>query len=106
MKGPGNPYDPDGPAEGIGPDTVNHERDPDERTAMAVVEAVAAATDREVTALPPMFDVVNPDALDALVRSDGTSDPDVRVSFPYAGTDVHVRSEGSIDVRLRPDASD
>lgn len=67
----------------------------------AVVEAVATASDREPTAIEPLYGSVDPDALDALVRSNGTDseDGDASVSFEHAGHDVTVHNDGSVVVR-------
>ncbi|ELZ29288.1 hypothetical protein C475_03689 [Halosimplex carlsbadense 2-9-1] len=66
---------------------------------IAVAEAVAAVTNRNVTALPPVQGVVDADALDMLVRS---GDPlTVNVTIDYAGTDVTVTGDGRIRVRPR-----
>jgi len=68
----------------------------------AVVEAVAKTVDREETALETLYGTVDPDALDALVRSGvGTAfERDVAVSFPFADRQVTVRSTG--DVLVEP----
>lgn len=57
-----------------------------------VVQNVANTTDSDPLELPPLYDAVDPDALDTLVgrMSDGV------VSFTYAGHVVTVTSEGSI----------
>lgn len=67
----------------------------------AVVEAVAAASGRAAVPspdstdpLPPLFDAIDPDALDTLVASAGT---DVTVSFQYAGYAVVIEN-GTISV--------
>lgn len=66
----------------------------------AVIETVAVASDREPTRLPPLYGVIDPDALDALrgpessVRGAGT----VQLTFPYAGHEVTVRSDGEVVV--------
>jgi len=68
---------------------------------IAVAEAVAAVTNRSVTALPPVQEVVDADALDMLVRS---GDPlAVRVTIDYAGAAVTVTGDGQIRVRTRPE---
>ncbi|MFC4549025.1 MULTISPECIES: HalOD1 output domain-containing protein [Halorussus] len=60
------------------------------------------ATDGESRCLPPLFDAVNPDALDGLCS--GSSDRDVEVSFPYAGYEVSVTGTNTVSVReLSPD---
>ncbi|QCS43032.1 HalOD1 output domain-containing protein [Natrinema versiforme] len=66
-----------------------------------VVEAVA---DREGVApmelQPPLYDAVDPEALNALVSSaDGDTDTGtVRVSFEYNGYDITVGSDGDVSV--------
>lgn len=66
-----------------------------------VVETVATAGDREPTALEPLYASVDPDALDALVRSNGTrpTDGDVTVTFAFAGHEVTVSANGAVVVR-------
>ncbi|MFC7096843.1 HalOD1 output domain-containing protein [Halobaculum marinum] len=59
-----------------------------------VVECVAEATGREPTDLPPLYDVVDPDALDDLFTAGG--DGNCTVSFRFEGTLVEVRGEGDV----------
>lgn len=49
---------------------------------------------------PPLYDVIDPEALDALFRDseDGTTDPERRIVFRYSG--YHVSVSGSGDVRI------
>jgi hypothetical protein len=62
----------------------------------AVVEAVASAEGLDPLELPvPLYDAIDPDALDALFQDDDT---DGRVEFSYYGYDVTVTDVG--DVRL------
>lgn len=64
----------------------------------AVVETVAGAGGRDPVDLEPVFGAVDPDALNALVRSGGTA-PGARgvsVSFTYAGRRVTVRDTGEV----------
>lgn len=65
-------------------------RPPSER----VIDAVAETTERDPTELPPLYDTLDPDALDALLRTgfDGT------VSFTFAGCSVTVGDDGEIRV--------
>lgn len=67
----------------------------------AVIEAVAATTDREPTTMPPLYDHIDPDALDAIMtaRTNGTSNA-ITASFAYGGVTVRVGSTGWIDVHL------
>ena len=66
-----------------------------------VVEAVAQAegvSPLELT--PPLFHVVDPQALDRLVRSDADRDTDVvEIEFRYLGYRIRVTSTGEITVR-------
>lgn len=71
-----------------------------------VLEAVARTTGDDPVALPPMWDVVDPDRLDALFApapGGGDRRSELRVQFTYAGLDVVVRGDGEVDVR-RPTA--
>lgn len=62
----------------------------------ALVEAIAAATDRDQTDLTPLYEYVDVDALDALLDV-STGDP-VDVAFTYDGIRVRVSSVGRIEV--------
>lgn len=67
---------------------------------VAVVEAVAALTDRAVTDLPPLGESVDSDALDALVTDRGRpSGDDTVVRFHYDGARVTVRGDGTLTAR-------
>ena len=76
--------------------------DPDtgERASEAVITAVAALAGTPPADLEPLYEAVEPDALDSLVdharRADvgGTHE----LWFAYAGYDVGVRSDGRIQI--------
>lgn len=70
---------------------------------VAVVEAVAAATDRTTTDLPPLQRTVDPDALDRLLSQGQSSS--VTVSFSYAGADVWIISNGTIEIQVDRDST-
>lgn len=68
-----------------------------------VVREVAEATDSDPSDLPPLYEVVDPDALDGLFRprtaASETTDTGVAgsgpvVRFSYAGREVSVRRDG------------
>jgi len=63
-----------------------------------VVERVAAESNRDALELPPLYDAVDPDALDALVE--GLSEGEVE--FCYAGYEVSVNSDGAVAAIERP----
>lgn len=63
-----------------------------------IVEAVADATARETTDLEPLFDVLDPDALDALVgpSPEGGRQEPLHVSFRYGDCRVSVGRDGEV----------
>jgi hypothetical protein len=66
---------------------------------MAVVETVAAATDRSQLDLPPLQEAIEVDALEDILT--GPSVSVVYVSFEYAGTTVTIGNDRSIVVEVR-----
>lgn len=65
----------------------------------AVVQAVASATNRESLELPPIYDAIDPDGLDALfAATDEATREGITISFAYAGCDVAVDAS---EVRVR-----
>lgn len=68
-----------------------------------LIEAVAAETDRDVTTMPPLYDHVDPEALNALVATrTGVTSATVTVSFTYDGIDLLLDSDGTIGIRPAP----
>ena len=61
----------------------------------AVTEVVAVATNTSPTDLPPLYDSIDPDALNDVVRSLGDEG---RVVFPYFGCTVAVNGDGNLEV--------
>lgn len=80
-------------------DLVRHRWGDGDRPSTAVVEAVAAVTDCEPLEMPLFSDHVDLEALDALVRADGSeSDGQIQVSFTYDDHLVRVGSDGGIEI--------
>jgi len=67
----------------------------------AVVETIAAHADCDATRLDPLYDTIDPDGLDAVVRSnaDRETENSVSVSLEHAGYEVTVYSAGVVIVR-------
>jgi len=65
-----------------------------DRASIGVVEAVAAATDRDAGDLSQLGRVIDPDALDDLLDHGG----DVKITFEYAGAEVTVQGDGTVFV--------
>ena len=84
-------------------DTYRTEFDSRTRTATeAVVSAVETATGRESLDLPTLYTVIDPDALEALLRTPSPSRlPGVTVTFDYADCEVTVKNHGTILVEPR-----
>lgn len=68
----------------------------DETLSRAVIEAVATEMNISPTELSePLYDVLNPDALDVLFVNDGTGG---EVTFDYYGYSITVTAEGNVSV--------
>jgi hypothetical protein len=65
------------------------------RPSAAVTEHISAMTGREQTDFAPLYETIDPEALDSLVDSSDRSTP-VSISFEYAGHSVTVRSDGAL----------
>jgi len=83
------------------PEAVHHNWQGLESPSVAVVEAVAAATDQTPTGLPLLQNTLDPDALNALLTKGAAS---VTVSFQYAEAIVSASGDGSIKIRIDKDA--
>lgn len=66
----------------------------------AVVDAVAEAEGADPTTLPPLFDAVDPDALDSLFETTSVAPAasTAQVTFSYAGYEVTVEADGAVDL--------
>lgn len=62
-----------------------------ESASIQVVEAIAEAENLDMTDLPPLFEAIDSEALDAVVEDGGAT-----VSFQYAGYTVEVRGRTEI----------
>lgn len=65
-----------------------------------ILRATADQSEIDIEALPPLYDTINPDALDALFapRFDGTPRGDGQTTFDYAGYVVTVYSDGDVEI--------
>lgn len=59
-----------------------------------VIQAIADATDADPATMPPLYDAVDPDALDAVLDADAT----VEVVFEYDGRAIEVTGDGEVVV--------
>lgn len=65
----------------------------------SVLDRIAAEEGTNVEELPPLYDVLDPENLEALLASEG-----VRVTFTYCGYRVTVSSDETISVVPESDA--
>lgn len=79
-----------------GPALQRSEWTGDESVCLAVLRTVAAVSNKTPTDLPPLYEAVDPDALEELMRSD--SGQTIEATFPYFGYVITVRSDGEISV--------
>lgn len=73
----------------------------DESVSMAVVEAVAERRNVDQTELPPLYEWIDPNALDALferTRTRGTRSG--RITFTYDGHRITVERENGVSITI------
>ena len=93
-------------ADEMGPYTARIDHDQSGRMVSAIVSGVAARTGCGVTDLPPLYDVVDPEALEQVFASPPGSrrqSNDGRFVFTYAGCEVMVDGDDELTVRLLED---
>lgn len=73
------------------------------RPSIELIELVTNVLDTPVEELDPLGDSIDPEALDALLATEGSTgfEESVSVEFVYQGFSVHADSEGSIRLRKR-----
>jgi hypothetical protein len=81
---------------------MEYEIDGHEQVSTAVVRAVSAVEGREPSSIPPLTDVLDPDALDVIFASQYNGEPRVggRISFVYSRCRVSVENDEFLTVRL------
>lgn len=72
----------------------------DGKPSLSVVERIATLEETDPIALPPLYDAIDPEALDSLVASSTTGDsrPPAEIRFTYCGYDVLVERDGTIAI--------
>lgn len=72
----------------------------------ALLEALDEQTAVDPMDSPPLYQALDPDALDALLRFGVTADTDTRIQFEYAGLELAFSAKGTIRYRPVPRSSD
>lgn len=87
--------------------TIGKSQSADGAVSEQVVSAVAAACDIDPLELPPLYDVIDPDALDRLFEHGALAEGNSigRVTFTMAGCEVVVHSDGAVDATAPGDRS-
>lgn len=70
----------------------------DDAISRQVIDAVADAKGVDPLDLPPLYDSVDPDALDAIFPADGSGASITSLRFEVAGCEVLVRGSGDVVV--------
>lgn len=86
---------------------IDNRQSDDGAVSQRVVAAVAEAHSTDPTELPPLYDAVDPDALDALFDRGnyGERENPGRVVFMFADCEVVVHSDGEVTVTAPSDQS-
>lgn len=75
------------------PPLVEHTVEEDESVNTAIVEAIAAVSDSPVTDVPPLYEVIDPDALESLFT---TRQAGAFLAIRFNGYLVYVRANGRV----------
>ena len=67
--------------------------DAERRATYAIVSAVASAEGRDITDLPPLYEAIDPDALNTLMSPTAETGAD-RIVFRYCGYEIEVDKTG------------
>lgn len=92
---------PAGSASGPDERRVSHRYDwADTDPSEAVVETIAVATNRVPTETDPLYDIIEPDALNVLFDPAwGPTTPGLRIAFEYGDLTVSVAATGTVTVQ-------
>lgn len=93
----------DSPAKPTISSSVEWERGTENTPVYAVVSAVAEVEGTDPVELPPLYEAINPEALNDLFMSRPVSAVET-VSFQYGGYDVVVRGSGEVQVQSTSEA--
>lgn len=76
---------------------------PHQSLSHAIVEKIAATEDVDPLALDPLYEVIDPDALDSVfAATNGSPRSDGEIAFEYSGHTVVVSSDGTVRLGDEP----
>ncbi|MHC3439871.1 HalOD1 output domain-containing protein [Natrialbaceae archaeon A-gly3] len=64
-----------------------------------VVQRVATLTDQEVLELPPLYETIDPEALDAIINSTAMNKPSLELRFTYCGCHITITGSGAVRIK-------
>ena len=72
----------------------------DSTASLSIIERIATLEETDPITLPPLYDAIDPEALDSVVDSStaSSSRSPATVRFSYCGYDVLVRRDGEITI--------
>jgi hypothetical protein len=74
----------------------------DGSVSISILEAVGRAVDVPPENLPPLYPEIDPDCIERLFSGQfALADPDLSLTFPYAGVLVTVQGDGEVVVTRR-----
>jgi hypothetical protein len=82
--------------------TIQYDEWTDQSPSVAVVKAVAAVTGDDPTAIEPLTETINPDAMDRLIETEDSRGT-LSITFGYSGCVVTAEANGDITVTLSDD---
>lgn len=78
---------------------TRYEKDSGKSPAETIIDALAAAEGVDATDLPPLYETIDPDALDQLFEDhEGAAGAEATLSFRFDTWNVFVRADGRIRV--------
>ncbi|MBX0325281.1 hypothetical protein EGH21_19840 [Halomicroarcula sp. F13] len=62
----------------------------------AIVQHVAEVADKDLTELPPLYETIDPDALDTLLDSLDEDNSSFSLEFTYAGQQISIKIDETV----------
>lgn len=83
---------------------LHHDWERDKRVSTVIIEAVAALTDASPTSIGPLYEVVDPDAVDALFAPPPRSRrAESELRFTLNDCEISVYGDGLIEIHVPPE---
>jgi hypothetical protein len=80
------------------PDSIVGRTDENKSVTEAIVTQVAISTDRDIIELPPLYETVDPEALETLIHTSSANEAALSVTFNYAGQRITIGPDRTVHV--------